>query len=401
MPNIVARPRKGDRADRPTAWRLTWDLPNIRDGKRRRATETFHGTKTAAEARWRERQTEIERAGGSYVAPSKETLADYLTNWVTTLDLTPSTAQRYQVAIRVRIVPFLGHVPLAELTPARLVAWTAATAKQLTPSNRLPAAATVAQARAVLRSALSDAVRLGLLPGNPLSVPERHKKRHENERQIQYFTLDQARVLDAAMQGHRLSSLFTFLWHSGLRCGEALALRWDDIELETASLWVRRNLVQVAGRMIEGLPKSRASIREIALTESTITLLEQHRDAQVAAGEYDPHGYVFPSEVGTHLFYRNVSRAWHVLRDRAGLPPYRLHALRHTCASLMLQAGIGITEIAAHLGHEDPGFTARIYAHVLEQTKRQAADRFSRLLAETQSGLIGAELVPLGAETPR
>lgn len=114
-------------------------------------------------------------------------------------------------------------------------------------------------------------------------------------------------------------------------------------------------------------------------------LLRRHRDQQAVerllmGEEWGDRGLVWPSRSRVSMGSSIVSAVWRRLRDQAGLPPCGLHALRHAAASLQLQAGVGIREIAATLGHESPDFTARTYAHVLEQTKRQAAEKFGRLL---------------------
>lgn len=384
MPSIVPRPRKGDRPDRPTTWRLTWHLSLGPDGQRRRVTETFHGTKTAAEARWLARQAEIKAGGKGYSPPSRQTLADYLDRWLRTyghVSLRPKTAYSYQQLVRLHILPHLGHVPLADLTAQQLQEWLAHLT-QPKESGRTLSPRSVAYARAVLRSALAEAVRLGLLAANPL---DRVRPPKQDPKQVQSFTFEQAQAIDQAGQDMRLGSLFSFLWREGLRIGEATGLRWDDLDLDGGSLSVRRTVSEIGAKKLEGPPKTKAGRREIALAPQTVELLRRHRQAQeierLANGPgWNPQGLVFPSATGTYLHYHNVRRSWRLLLARQGLPAYGIHALRHTCASLMLQAGVGLAEIAAHLGDENPAFVAKIYAHVLQATKRQAADRYNRLL---------------------
>ena len=299
--------------------------------------------------------------------------------------LRPATADTYARLTRLYVLPKLGAVPLGELTSQRLRRWSADLAA--TPSRQGAALSprTVAYVQAVLRSALSEAVRLDLLAANPMAgvrPPRPHAV------PVHTFTLEEMHRLDAVGAFHRLGPLFSFLWQSGLRIGEALALRWADVDLTDGTLTVCRNLVEVSGRLIEGSPKSRAGFRQIVLPAQTVDLLQKVKAAAPLQGA---GSLVFPNRLGGHLSRRNVTRTWARVRARAGLPSYGLHALRHTNASLQLLAGVGIAEIAAHLGHENPTVTARTYAHVLYPTKRRAASTFDRLLAraEEEAGASG------------
>lgn len=311
--------------------------------------------------------------------PTAASLAQYMEGWLRShvaVDLRPTTADSYRRLTRLYILPHLGELPLADLTPHRLQAWVADLVLTLSNGGRPLSARTVTYVMAILRSALSDAVRLDLLERNPF---DRVRAPRGKPRLVESFTLEQVRRLDTVGADHRLGSLFTFLWQTGLRIGEALALQWADVDLDCASLRVRRSVAEVSGRLILGPPKTAAGMREIALAPQTVALLRCHRERLRSDGRIHAD-LVFPSRAATTLSRRNVTRAWAALRRRAGLPEYGLHALRHTNASLQLQAGVGLREIAAHLGHESPALTARIYAHVLEDTKRQAARRLGNLL---------------------
>ena len=389
MPNIEARPRRGDRPDRPTTYRLTWDLPPGEDGSRRRLRETFHGGKKEALEYWTKRQAEINGAGAGYVPPSRTTLGEFLTDWLANheSDLTPSTARRYGQHVRLRILPHLGHVRLRDLTAPQLRHWLTVIAQETTPRGTPVSPATVIQARVVLHAALDAAVTDGLLSVNPLDTVAGPKLR---QAPVEPFSLAEMKALQAAMQGHPLADLFQFLWQAGCRVGEAIGLRWTAVDLTEGTVRFIRSVTQVGGRRVEGKPKTEAGERMVALPAQTVDLLREHRARQEAAraergSGWNPDDLVFPSRAGTALFYRNVRRAWVVLRQRAGLPPRKLHVLRHTNASLQLQAGVGLREMSAHLGHSDPAFTARVYAHVLEATRRQAARKFDRLLEDGET----------------
>ncbi len=307
-------------------------------------------------------------------------LDEYMAQWLRShveVDLRPTTADSYSRLARLHILPHLGSCTLVDLTPQRLQNWVADLSRTQSANAKPLSVRSVTYTMAILRAALSDAVRLGLLDRNPF---ERVRAPRPHPHLVESFTLEQVWRLDAV--DHRLSALFTFLWQTGLRIGEALALHWVDVDLSRSSLRVRRSTAEVSGKLIVGPPKTAAGMREIALAPQTVTLLLEHRIALRAEG-LGSSDLVFPSRVGTMLSRRNVTRAWASVRRSVGLPALGLHALRHTNASLQLQAGVGIREIAAHLGHVSPALTARVYAHVLEDTKRQAARRLGTLLDKT------------------
>jgi len=308
-------------------------------------------------------------------------LSDYLHDWLLgrSAELRPTTLDTYRRMIRLHIVPSLGGLALQDLTPQRLQTWVGELAQTPARGGGSLSPRTVTYAMAVLRTALNDALRLGLLEQNPFT---RVRGPRGGRHLAASYTLEEVRRLDAAAADVRLGALFSFLWQTGLRIGEAIALRWQDVDLEHSSLQVLRNAVEVGGRMVLGQPKTAAGLRQIALMPQTVALLRSQR-ARLCAERLGSVPLVFPSRAGTLLSRRNAARAWTALCEEAGLPHHGLHALRHTNASLQLQAGVGIREIAAHLGHESPALTARVYAHVLEDTRREAARRLGSLLEGT------------------
>ncbi len=333
------------------------------------------------------RAEEIKKAGG-YEPPKKQTVSEWLEHWMRTyvhVNLEPSTEETYSWLIRKHIMPPLGDLRLSALTPQILQSWVADLSEKETPRGTPLSTRTVAAVYGVLRDALGEAVRSQALTANPL---DRVRLPKQKRKVVHSFTLAQIRELDQVCETRRLGAPFTFLWQTGLRISEAIAMRWEDVDLDEATIFVHRKIVVLArGRNIEGPPKTDAGIRHLALMPETVDLLRRHRARQkeeAVAHEAEPDwnatGLVFPSTRGTPLSRRNISRAWAVVRDRAGLPRYGLHALRHTHATLEAQAGVGMREIAATLGREDPGFTSRTYVHVLEEMKRNAATKLHNLI---------------------
>ena len=218
----------------------------------------------------------------------------------------------------------------------------------------------------------------GLIPRNPVaSVKSPRPRRSE----IKPLDREQVRTLFEAASGHRLEALYTVAVTAGLREGELLALRWEDVDLEATVpvLQVRRILSEArSGRIFEA-PKSGKG-RSVRLTRKAASALSAHRKRQqleermVRAGLWQDHGLVFPSGVGTPLSARNLQRHFKALLERAGLPKStRFHDLRHTCATLLLRQGVHAKYVQELLGHADIRLTLNVYSHVLPDMGDAAA----------------------------
>lgn len=398
MPRIESWCRQGDRPDRPTSHRLTWELPPGPDGKRQRERELFHGSKSEANQRWFERQAELQatRHSQATVEDRRMLLRDWLDSWMADYGrqhLEDSTFKSYNDLIRVHIGPHLGHQRLDRLTPQMIADWQGELAGKQTPNGKPLSPRRIAYARQVLRAALREAQRRGLLTTeNPV---DRVRPPKQSPQRVQSFTRDEAQRLDEIliMLDDRLSVIPTLAWQTGLRLGEILALKWSDLNLVDRTLSVQRTLVEIPRQppRLKPLPKTSAGFRTVLLTSDLVPLLRRHQSRQEAEREkagakWQDAGLVFARTDGRPLSSSTVQGFYKRMRDLAGLPPYRFHALRHTFASLALQAGVGIAEISALLGHTSVAFTAQTYAHVLDATRRQAAERFDRFVQQSERG---------------
>ena len=157
---------------------------------------------------------------------------------------------------------------------------------------------------------------------------------------------------------------------AGLWRGELLGLRWEDVDLESGTLQVRRTLSEPKGGYVFEAPKSGEG-RQVRLTRRAVAALKEHRRRQLEERMRDvefwqDHGLVFPSTVGTPLSGGNLTRAFKAALKRAGLPAgTRFHDLRHTCATLLLRQGVNPKFVQDLLGHADISLTLNVYSHVL------------------------------------
>jgi integrase len=211
---------------------------------------------------------------------------------------------------------------------------------------------------------------------NVATLVEPPKSRRE---EVRPFSEEEARRLLDAVAGDRLDALYATALALGLRQGELLGLRWEDVDLAENKLEVRRQLQQLRGQppILKAL-KTRASRRTLDLPPALVERLAVHRERQrrehVARGEdWAGEGLLFPSTAGTPLIPRNLTRHYKRLLRRAGLPERRFHDLRHTAASLMFGHGLEATAVQRVLGHSSIAITNDTYIHLMPQTRRQTA----------------------------
>ena len=182
----------------------------------------------------------------------------------------------------------------------------------------------------------------------------------------------------------RLEAFWVLALATGLRRGELLGLRWDDIDLDARLLHVRRALQRTGGGLRFVEPKTASSVRAVILPRLAVRALQRHKRDQnarrLALGEaWREQGLVFTTGIGTPIEPRNINRRWGQLRVQSGLDSLRLHDLRHGCASFLLAAGIPARAIMDVLGHSEIGVTMNTYAHVLPELRQEAADAIDEL----------------------
>lgn len=357
-----------------------------RDGKRRR--KTIYG-KTQREVRGKVTAALRAHEQGIPLPSDRLTVAAFLDGWLVTVRPTirPSTFVSYQGHVRMHLVPALGRIALARLSPVEIRALMAAKlAAGLSPR-------TVQYIHAVLRRALGQALRDGLVARNVAALVEPPRVRRPEVRPL---SPDQARTLLNAVAGDRLEALYTVALALGLRQGEALGLRWQDVDLDTGALRVRVSLQPLprdlrpegaprGSRLVLVEPKTARSRRTVTMPAVVVSALRQHRIGQLqerllAGSRWREWGLVFTTTIGTPLEARNVSHRFHAILAAAGLPRIRFHDLRHSAATLMLAQGVSPRVVMETLGHSTIGMTMNVYAHVIPALQQDAADRMDAIL---------------------
>lgn len=317
------------------------------------------------------------------------TVGEYLELWLSRKrGLRESTRRCYQHHIDDYLAPRIGALRLVDLErrPDHIEDFftdltVGVKGKPLSPAS-------IRRIYGTLRGALNTAVKKKLLAYNPaLSV------------ELPATEASKARVWDAEQAGRfldfvkndRLYALYLLVIMAGLRRGEAVGLRWEDVQLDTGYLRIAQQVVEVAGKVYIGPPKTKAGERAVALDPDTVAVLRAHRAAQMrerlAWGEaWTDTGLVFTREDGQMLQPAAVTIRFRATATKAGVPVIRFHDLRHTCATLALAADVPMKVVSDRLGHSTLAITANLYTAVLPAVAREAALRIANVVPHTREG---------------
>jgi integrase len=343
-------------------------------GKYKQQWISVRGNKKDAERRLSELLHQIDN--GTFIIPSKTTLAEYLERWLRDYvwpNLSPETAEGYEHIIHRYIIRYLGSVVLTQLKPEHL---------QKYYSERIAgglSAQTIRHHHSVIHKALKDAMEWGLLNRNIADAvsPPRVQRPDLQTWNENYIT----RFLEEAKGGPYYALFYTALF-TGMRRSELLALCWKDVDFMLAQISVNRSLhVLKGGNVIFRSTKTAMGRRTIALPPSAIITLKEHKEMQelertmlgIPVKEDD---LVFAHFDGSPLLPNSVSHAWIKLVRRSGLKSIRLHDARHSHASLMLKQGIHPKIVQERLGHASIQVTLDTYSHVAPGLQAAAAKRF-------------------------
>lgn len=320
------------------------------------------------------------------ILPPRErwTVAEYMERW---LDEAVKqrvgsyrTYESYCQLARLYLLPALGRLRLADLQPEHLEG------VYRGMQERGLSASTVHRAHAVIRSMLKQAAQRGHVPRNVATLVQLPRVQKQ---ELRTLTEEQVRRLLDAARGTRHEALIALAVMTGLRQGELLGLRWEDVDLDAGVLRVRYQLNH-RGELAQ--PKTRAARRTMRLPAPVVEVLRAHRvrqlEERLKAGEWwQDRDLVFcshrtwPKPAGGPLGHRNVSRDFKDLLERAGLPDIPFHGLRHTAATMMLAHGVNVKVAQARLGHAQIGLTLDTYSHVLPSMDEDAAEKLAALMA--------------------
>jgi integrase len=374
---------RGAIVKRGKSWSYVLYLGRDQDGKKRQ--KWVGGFRTRRDAEEALTQSLDRVRTGTWADPGRITVAEYLEQWLDGIrpSLRPKTTASYEDALRGWVIPRVGSVRLVGLTAPRLRALYG----ELLESGRRNGSGglsprSVQYAHRIVSHALKDAVDHGLLVRNPASLvkPPRVPKPP-----MRVWSADEARRFLTAVADDRLCALWTLLLTTGLRRGEVLGLRWEDVDLKRGRLAVRQTVVAIGYDVDVSEPKTTTGRRSVSLDPTTVAALKAHRRrqaeellrAELGAGESE---LVFTTEDGSMIHPDRISKVFAQLIEQHELPTIRLHDLRHTAATLALTAGVHPKVVQERLGHANITITLDTYSHVLQGLQEDAAAKVAELV---------------------
>ena len=341
--------------------------------------------KTQAEAREKLKQA-LEEAGAVDITKADGyTVGAWALHWYKLYvqpNVRESTQRFYEGYIHQRVIPALGDIPLKKLKTGQIqqlyndIREHGRIRKEQKEKNPGMSATYVRGLHTMLHGCLDRAVKERLISRNPCDdciIPKAQK--------AEMKILPQESIGDYLREAERRGVLPMFFLElcTGLRKGELVALRWEDLDPEKRTLRVDKQGVSVPGGGVKVTrPKTETSIRTLSVSQEVVRLLEQEHE------KHPENPYMFPSPVTGGMYYPDTINSLHekILKG-AGLPHVRLHDMRHTAATLMLQNGVDVRTLSAMLGHYDAGFTLRTYTHTTTKQQEEAADMMGSLMAQS------------------
>jgi integrase len=338
----------------------------MKDGRWRAAVSLGWQKNDAGEVIWKRRVLTADTRGavqeqlthvlaqqqlGLPIAPVRTTVEGFLHDWLETVakpGVRPKTYRTYADLIRLHIVPEIGALPLAKLTPQDVRTLLNNKLNRLQPSrskvegaeSRPLSPRTVKHILVTLRTALETAVKDGIIPRNVAAVVDPPRSARKEP---QTFTPEQARAFLDAVSGDRLEALFTVAASIGMRQGEILGLRLQDIDLAAGSLSVRCALQRVEKKLQQVSGNRAISLPSVAVSALAAHLMRREDERRWAGSDWNETGYLFTTKNGTPIDARHVIRRFHaILKTTAGLPRLRFHDLRHSTATLLLAQGVSL-----------------------------------------------------------
>jgi integrase len=317
--------------------------------------------------------------------PSNQTVEEYLASWLEEKrTLRRGTRANWKRHITAFILPTLGDHLLSKLNRSHVQAWVT----EMCESGDLEASS-IRTFYDILELAMKEAVEQEILEKSPcfkINLPR------VEEKEMQVLDAGQAKAflghLDQEKHTHEV--LYKLLIYTGLRSGEARALKWTDLDLEKKELKVQRTVCYIRGEgLFENEPKTKNSRRTIILADEVVEALREHHKRQLLhiGSRYrekvgwEDKNLIFPGPSGRHMAESTLEQSLKRVLGRANLPIIRVHDLRHTAATLALKSGISIKSVSLMLGHSDVLITMRRYIHILPDMKQEDIQKLSKLLA--------------------
>ncbi|KQX16827.1 integrase [Streptomyces sp. Root431] len=325
------------------------------------------------------RRALLEKVDNGIPVPTRSMkLAEWLPYWLDNI-VKPrrkrTTAAKYEVHVRLYLVPMIGSKRLESLSVADV-------RKFVVALENKTSAATAKESHRVLRTALTAACREELVTRNVATLVEPPTVA---DRDLDPWSLDETLDFLTAARKDPLYAAFVLAIALGFRRGEIVGLRWENVDLDKREIRVRTQRQRVGGEVYEDDPKGRRRKQTLPLPGICVAPLRWQRMRQAAMREqvgekWEETGYVFTTRTGKPIEPRNLYRSFTRVAKNAGLRVIRLHDARHGTATLLTAAGVAPRVVMEILGHSQIAVTMNVYAHVVQDTQREAVSHMDRLL---------------------
>lgn len=356
-------------------------------GKRRQKWHSGYRTKREAERGIAELIGTVNT--GTYIVRTRQTVAEFCTEWLVAIQPTvrPATHYSYARNLRLHVYPYLGSQPLPAVDPGTL---NGLYARLLTEGRKDAgrgglSARSVKYVHTILHRVFKDAVKWGRLARNPGDAADPPRSVASGAPEMATWSAQQLRSFLEGVRGDRLSAAYLLLATTAMRRGEALGLRWVDLDLDAGRAAVRQTVIAVHHEVQFGTPKTAKGRRTVTLDAVTVTALREHRKRQSIerlqmGGGWTDLGLVFARVDGTPLHPERFSRQFSKRSRQLNLPRIRLHDLRHGWATMALSAGVHPKVVQERLGHANISITLDTYSHVTSGLHDDAAERVAGMV---------------------
>ncbi len=365
-------------------WTAYWWDDTIKDKRTQRSKGGFA---TKAEAKQHLEAILTAKRDRTYVAPARTTLGAYLTETWLPLQrqrLRPSTLHDYDNRINTHVVPYLGNIQLQDLDAQHLDRLYSQLLERGGPKGKPLAPKTVRNVHVVLRKALADASRKRLVARNVAIDADPPRVPSAGERDHDVWSPDELRAFLVAIKDHPLAPAYVLAASTGMRRGEVLGLRWDDVDLDLRTIAIRQTVISVNYEVLRSEPKTARGRRTISIDEATAAILRYHHAVAKRAGGIHEHPLfgrlVFARPDGSPIHPDFFSQTFDRTVAKQKLRKVRLHDLRHSYATLALRAGVDAKTVSSRLGHSTVAFTLDVYTKAVPQLDQAAAAQVAALI---------------------
>ena len=367
-------PRKNKKG--VVSYQLVVELESA-DGKRNRRYKTVKGTKKQAQEALRKFQNELET--GYTVNPSSMKLSEWMWQWLDQYlpNIEATTRSGYKDKIENQINPYLGNIQLKALTPNTIQKWVNKLHNELGKSPK-----TIRNAFLNLNAAMEKAVVTQMISNNPCKGVELPKNQ---KYKAQIYTKQEIIQLLALAEDTDMYIPLLLVCYVGFRRGELLALKWEHIDFDKSIIHIQSNTVIAEGKVNTKAPKSAAGTRDVTVGANILAELKraraQYNTNKLAMGAgFTDSGLVVCQPNGKPFRPESMTQKWERFVAKHGLKPIRFHDLRHSCTTMMIEAGIDMKTVQTRIGHANITTTMNTYAHCTPAVDQSAADKLDNIL---------------------